>query len=190
MTIAPATRRQFTVDDYHRMREANILTEDDRVELLDGEIIVMSPIGPFHVGLVIKLTQLLSTLLGTTGLVSVQNPIHLNQFGEPQPDIAIILPRDDGYTMALPTPNDILLLIEVSDSSLTYDREQKLPQYALAGIAEVWIIDVQKQVIEQYTKPFEDQYTQLTKVLLGHPITATTVPALSFSTDRIFSLGH
>jgi Uma2 family endonuclease len=168
------------------MREAHILTEDDRVELLDGEVLLMSPIGPFHVGLVIKLTQLLSALLGTTGLVSVQNPIQLNQFGEPQPDITVLHPRDDHYMMALPTPDDILLLIEVSDSSLIYDREQKLPQYALAGITEVWIIDVQKQIIEQYTQPFEDQYTQLTKVVRGHSISATTIPVLSFTTDRIF----
>jgi len=187
MTIAPAARRQFTVDDYRRMREAQILTEDDRVELLDGEILLMSPVGPFHVGLVIKLTQLPSALLGTTGLLSVQNPIELNQFGEPQPDVAVLRPRDDSYTTALPAPNDILLVIEVSDSSLAYDREQKLPQYALAGIAEVWIVDVQKQIIEQYTQPFEDQYTKLTKVFHGHRIAATTIPTLSFTTDHIFS---
>ena len=186
MSIALATRRQFSVDDYRRMREAQILTEDDRVELLDGEIIVMSPIGPFHVGLVIRLTQLLSALLHNTGLVSVQNPIQLNQFGEPQPDIAVLRPRDDSYTMALATPDDILLLIEVSDSSLAYDREQKLPQYAVSGITEVWIVDVQKQMIEQYTHPFEDQYTQLVKIVRGHRITASTIPVLSFTTDRIF----
>jgi Uma2 family endonuclease len=186
MAIATVSRRQFTVDDYHRMREAQILTEDDRVELLDGEIIVMSPIGPFHVGLVIKLTQLLTALIGKMGLVSVQNPIQLNQSGEPQPDIAVLRPRDDSYTLSLPMPDDILLLIEVSDSSLAYDREQKLPQYAASGIAEVWIVDVQKQIIEQYTKPFEDQYTQLTKVVLGYRITATAVPVLSFTTDRLF----
>lgn len=186
MPIAPASRRSFTVDDYHKMREAHILTEDDRVELLDGEIIVMSPIGPFHVGLVIKLTHLLSALLGTTGLVSVQNPIQLNRFGEPQPDIAVLRPRDDGYTRSLPAPDDILLLIEVSDTSLAYDRDQKLPQYARSGITEVWIVDGQQQIIEQYTQPFEDHYTHLTKVFPGHQITATTLPALSFTTDRIF----
>ena len=186
MTITLEARRQFTVDDYRRMREAQILTEDDRVELLDGEIIVMSPIGPFHVGLVIKLTRLLSALLGDEGFVSVQNPIRLNQFSEPQPDIAVLRPRDDVYTMALATPDDVLLLIEVSDSSLAYDRGQKLPHYAASGIMEVWIVDVQKQIIEQYTRPFEDQYTQLTKVVRGQPITATTISALSFTTDRIF----
>lgn len=186
MPIATASRRQFTVDDYRKMREAHILTEDDRVELLDGEIIVMSPISPFHVGVVIKLTHLLSALPGTTGLVSVQNPIQLNQFGEPQPDIAVLRPRDDGYTLSLPAPDDMLLLIEVSDTSLAYDRYQKLPQYALSGITEVWIVDVQKQIIEQYTQPFEDQYTHLTKVVPGHRIIATTIPALSFTTDRVF----
>ncbi|MBC8162642.1 MAG: Uma2 family endonuclease [Roseiflexaceae bacterium] len=186
MAISLATRRQFTIGDYRRMREAQILTEDDRVELIDGQIIVMSPIGPFHVGLVIKLTQLLSAALGNTGLVSVQNPIELNQFGEPQPDIAVLRPRDDVYTTALATPEDVLLLIEVSDSSLAYDRDQKLPQYAAAGITEVWLVDAQKLIIEQYTHPFDDQYTQLVKVVRGHRITATTIPILSFTTDQIF----
>lgn len=180
------TRRQFSVHDYARMRESGILTEDDRVELLAGEIIVLSPIGPFHVGVVNKLNKLLGNLVGDTGIISVQNPVHLNDYGEPQPDLAILHPRDDFYVDALATPDDILLLIEVADSSLGYDRDEKLPQYAASSISEVWIIDVQNRVVEQYTQPAQGQYTQIHKVLYGSTITATTMVNVQFTTDRIF----
>lgn len=126
MTAIPA-RKQFTVEDYARMRETGILTEDDRVELLDGEIYLLSPIGPVHVALVNKLNRILGQQIGEQGIISIQNPIRLNPLGEPQPDIAILAPRDDFYTSALATADDILLVIEVADTTLTYDREQKLP---------------------------------------------------------------
>jgi Uma2 family endonuclease len=184
--VTLTTRRQFSVHDYARMRESGILTEDDRVELLAGEIIVLSPIGPFHVGVVNKLNKLLGNLVGDTGIISVQNPVHLNDYGEPQPDLAILHPRDDFYVDALATPDDILLLIEVADSSLGYDRDEKLPQYAASSISEVWIIDVQNRVVEQYTQPAQGQYTQIHKVLYGSTITATTMVNVQFTTDRIF----
>lgn len=180
------TRRQFTVHDYARMRESGILTEDDRVELLDGEIYIMCPIGPLHVGLVNKLNKLLTRLVGDTGIISIQNPIRLNNYGEPQPDIAILSPRDDYYTSALATPDDVLLVIEIADSSVEYDRDQKLPRYAQANISEVWIIDVNKQVIEQYTQPIQGEYTQLYKALFGATITAITLPAIQLTTDQLF----
>jgi Uma2 family endonuclease len=184
--IATPVRKQFTVDDFARMREAGILTEDDRVELLDGEIYVMSPIGPLHVAIVNKLNKILNKSVGDQGIISVQNPIRLDRLGEPQPDIAVLNPRDDFYTQALATTDDILLVIEVSDTTLEYDREQKLPRYAEAQIGEVWIIDAGAQVIEQYTEPLQGVYVQLHKVLFGNTITATKINGLSFSTDRIF----
>jgi Uma2 family endonuclease len=180
------TRHQFTVSDYARMRQAGIFTEDDRVELLDGEIYVMSPIGPLHVGIVNKLNRLLNILLGTAAIISIQNPIRLSDYSEPQPDIAILRPRDDFYTGALATPDDVLLIIEIADSSLDYDRDEKLPRYARAGIREVWIIDVTTRVIEQYTQPMHDEYTQLHKVLRGNTITATTLPAVQLHTRDLF----
>jgi Uma2 family endonuclease len=179
-------RKQFTVDDYTRMRESGILTEDDRVELLDGEIYVMSPIGPLHVGIVNKLTRIVGKKIGDTGIISIQNPIRLNHLGEPQPDVTILHPRDDFYTQSLATSDDILLLIEVSDTTLEYDREQKLPKYAEAHISEVWIVDVGAQVIEQYTLPVQGVYTQLFKVLYGTTIQATQIEDLFFSTDELF----
>ena len=186
MTIGRLTRHQFSVSDYTRMRETGILTEDDRVELLDGEIFVMAPIGPLHVGLVNKLNQLLSRLVGDAGIISIQNPIRLNEQSEPQPDVAILSPRDDFYTGALATPDDVLLVIEIADTSLAYDRDEKLPRYARANISEVWILDVNKHVIEQYTAPVQDEYTQLHKVMRGNQITATTLPQVSFTTNRLF----
>ncbi len=177
---------QFSVDDYARMRESGILTEDDRVELLAGEILVMIPIGPFHVGIVNKLNKLLNALVDDDGIVSVQNPIRLNDYSEPQPDMAVLRPRDDFYMYALATPDDILLLIEVADHSLAYDRDTKLPQYAESVIREVWIVDVTQRVIEQYTEPVQDHYTHMHKVLYASAITATTLPKLQFTTDRIF----
>jgi len=180
------TRKQFTVDDYARMREAGILTEDDRVELLDGEIYVMSPIGPVHVGLVNKLMKLCEKQVGDRAIISVQNPIRLGRHGEPQPDIAVLNPRDDFYTQALATPDDIFLLVEVSDTTLEYDREQKLPRYAHAHISEVWIVDVGAQIIEQYSQPLQGVYTQLHKVLFGNRITANAIQGISFTTDVLF----
>ena len=188
--IATPVRKQFTVDDFARMRETGILTEDDRVELLDGEIYVMSPIGPLHVAIVNKLNKILSTHVGEQGIISVQNPIRLNNRGEPQPDIAVLNPRDDFYTQALATTDDILLVIEVSDTTLEYDREQKLPKYADAHISEVWIIDTSAQVIEHYKQPLQGTYTQIYKVLFGNVITAQTIKCSSFSTDLLYSTNN
>jgi Uma2 family endonuclease len=185
VTITPL-RKQFTVDDYARMRETGILTEDDRVELLDGEIYIMSPIGPLHVAIVNKLNKILGVRVGDRGIISIQNPIRLDKLGEPQPDIAILHPRDDFYTQALATPDDILLVIEVADTTLEYDREQKLPRYAQAHISEVWIVDVAAQTIEQHTQPYQGVYTQVRKVLFGSEITSSIMSDISFTTDLVF----
>lgn len=185
MTSTPA-RKQFTTDDYARMRETGILGEDDRVELLDGEIYVMSPIGPLHVAIVNKLNRILGRLVGDQGIISVQNPIALDEYSEPQPDLTILKPRDDFYTHALALPHEILLAIEVADTTLVYDRDQKLPRYAQEQIGEVWIVDVQSQVIAQYTRPDQGTYTQIHKVLFGQTITATQISTVQFNTDLIF----
>src|SRR5262245_27644083 len=160
-------RRQFSVADYALMRETGILAEDDRVELLDGEVYVMSPIGPAHSALVNRLNKIIMRQIGDDAIISIQNPVQLDDYSEPQPDVAILSLRDDYYDQALARPDDILLIIEVADTSLDYDREQKLPRYAASNVVEVWIVDVEKQTIEQYTKPLHGQYTQLNKILPG-----------------------
>jgi Uma2 family endonuclease len=184
--MTPTLRRQFTVSDYARMRETGILTEDDRVELLDGEIYLMSPLGPLHIAIVNRLNKLLMRQIEDDAILSVQNSVQLNDYSEPQPDVALLSPRDDYYDQALARPDDILLLIEVADTSLEYDREQKLPRYAASNIAEVWIIDVDQRVIEQYSLPLQGQYTQLNKILLGNNIQSKTMPQIQFTTDQIF----
>jgi Uma2 family endonuclease len=185
MTAAVA-RRAFTIHDYARMREVGILAEDDRVELLDGEIYLMSPLGPLHIALVNRLNKLLIQQVGDDAIVSVQSAVQLDDYTEPQPDIALLSSRDDFYAHALARPDDILLLIEVADTSLEYDRERKLPRYASANVPEVWIIDVNQRLIEQYTRPSQGQYTHLIKALYKSTIQSSTVPRVSLSTDQIF----
>jgi Uma2 family endonuclease len=128
-------RRRFTVHDYHRMGEAGILHEDDRVELIEGEIVEMAAIGTRHFSCVNRLNRLLVMSVGDEAVISVQNPVRLNEHTELQPDLAVIRARD--YRESLPEPDDVLLLIEVSDTTLAYDRGVKLPLYAKAGITEV-----------------------------------------------------
>lgn len=179
-------RWQFTVEDYERMREVGILHEDDRVELLDGEVRAMSPIGPFHASIVNLLAMLLTRQLGDNAIVSSQNPIQLNDYSEPQPDIAILQPRVDYYAAAHPRPDDILIVIEVSDSSLEYDRTEKLPRYAIAGIPEVWIIDVGKKTIEQHTQPRTNRYHEVRLFEQGEQVTSLQIAQLGISVGAIF----
>jgi len=180
-------RRHFTIHDYARMREAGILGEDDRVELLDGEIYIMSPIGPLHIALVNRLTKLLVTQVADNAIVSIQNAIQLNDYSEPQPDVVVLSPRGDYYAQALPRPDDVYLIIEVADTSLGYDRDQKLPRYAEASISEVWIIDVNRRTIEQYTRPSQGQFTQIHKILLGDTIQSLTLPQITILTNTLFT---
>src|SRR5579864_7727048 len=153
-----ATRWAISVADYHRMHEAGILGEDDRVELIDGEVRQMSPIGIPHAAIVKRYIALFSPQVGQTAIISAQDPIQLNDLSEPQPDIVLLRYRDDFYGNAAPTAADVLLIIEVSDSTLLYDRQEKLPRYALAGVPEVWITDVEGEAIERYTDPVGNQY--------------------------------
>ena len=157
-------RRQFTVTEYDRMIEAGILQEHDRVELIDGEIFEMSPIGSRHAACVNRLNALLTHQAGHQAIVSIQNPIRLGDYSEPEPDIAVLKPHSDYYVQAHPTVDDILLVIGVAETSLEYDREIKIPRYAEAGIAEVWLLDLQHQVIMVYTQPQNTTYHHIHRV--------------------------
>lgn len=179
-------RHAFSVHDFARMRESGILTEDDRVELIDGEIRAMSPIGPLHAAVVRRLVKRLTVLVGDQAIISPQNPVQLNEYTEPQPDIAVLRPRDDHYACAHPQANDVLLIIEVSDTSARYDWTEKLPRYAAAQIGETWIVDVGQQVVEQYTHPVRGQYAHMHKNFPGEVITSLTVPAIALDVSDIF----
>lgn len=155
-TFTP-TRRRFTVEEYCAMAEAGILAEDERVELLDGEIFVMPPIGEPHEFGTDLFNRELTHRLYDRALVRVQNSIRLNDYGLPEPDIAIVRFRND-YHRNRPTPADVLLVIEVADSSLRRDRELKLPHYAAAGIPEVWIANVPARQVEAFHDPVDGVY--------------------------------
>jgi Uma2 family endonuclease len=183
---AQVTHWQFTVGDYARMRETGIFSEDDRVELIDGEVRPMTPIGPLHAAIVNRLTRLLGQYLGTTAIVSVQNPVRLSNYSEPQPDVMVLRPRQDFYAKAHPQPEDVWILIEVADTTVAYDRDEKLPRYAAAGVPEVWLIDVSRQAIEQYSEPGQDRYHAMHLVERDQTLQAKTVPGLRLAVASLF----
>ncbi|MBI2865667.1 MAG: Uma2 family endonuclease [Chloroflexi bacterium] len=151
-------RRRFTVDEYHRMAEAGILGEDDRVELIEGEITEMTPIGRLHAAAVNRLVNLFVTTFGKEAVVAAQNPVVLDERSEPQPDLAVLHPKADFYASALPTPADVFFLVEVAYSSADPDRRVKTPLYARKGIAEFWLIDLEEETITDYRDPSADGY--------------------------------
>jgi|APTNR8051073442_1049403.scaffolds.fasta_scaffold01067_13 Uma2 family endonuclease len=153
-------RRRFTVQDYYKMAEAGILKPEDRVELINGEIIKMSPIKSQHAGHVTRLNTLLSKLIGDYAIVSIQNPVRIDNFSEPEPDIALLKPVSHFYIESHPGPKDVFLLIEVADSTLRYDQKVKLKLYAQAGIPEVWIVNLQARCVEVYRQPESGSYLE------------------------------
>lgn len=171
------TRRLFTADEFHAMAEAGILHEDDRIELIEGELIEMAAIGTKHMTCVIELTRLLVPLVGDEARVSPQNPIRLGENLEPQPDLAILRARD--YRNSLPGPEDVLLLIEVSDTTLRYDRETKLPLYARTGVREAWIMDLQNGMMERHTEPSESGYGLVRRVGRSESLSSEVLPNIA-----------
>jgi len=170
------TRRRFTVHDYHRMGEAGILHEDDRVELIEGEIVEMAAIGTRHFSCVNRLTRLLVRGVGDDAVVSVQNPVRLNENNEPQPDLAVLRPRD--YAESLPGPEDVLFLFEVSDTTLSYDRNVKLPLYARARLPEVWVVDLAGEAIERHAEPSGEAYRRVEKARSTQTLAPAALPGL------------
>lgn len=167
---AAAVKHLFTVAEYHRMGEAGIFGEDDRVELIEGEIIEMSPIGSPHASRVKRLLRLFVRKLGDRAIVQVQDPVVVNRFSEPEPDIAILHPRADFYADRHPEPADVFLLVEVADSSRAFDRGTKVPLYARNGIAEVWIVDIIDEVIEVYRQPVHGAYRSTERYRRGQKV--------------------
>jgi Uma2 family endonuclease len=178
-------RRHFNVTEYYRMAETGILSESDRVELIDGEVIEMSPIGSRHAACVDRLNQLLSLLLGKHLIVRVQNPIRLDEYSEPQPDLCLLQPRADFYAQAHPTPADVLLVVEVADSSAGFDREVKLPLYAQASVPELWIIDLPADTVEIYAQPSGRKCQKSRKLKRGEIISSETVSQLSLAANAV-----
>jgi Uma2 family endonuclease len=187
-TTVPLYR--FTVTDYSRMLESGILDEDDRVELIDGEVRCMSPIGSLHVFVVNRLNAILTQQLAERAVVSVQNPLILDDFTEPQPDIVVMRMRDDFYKHALAGPNDVLLIIEVADSSLEYDRDEKIPRYAQMQIPEVWLVDVEAEEVVRYSEPEGQSYRQSPVFETGQELASVAIESLRIPIDDIFLIGR
>ena len=148
---------QWTVSDYHKLAETGLLSEK-RVELIGGEIIDMSPVGKLHAATVKAIAKLFWGKIGDRAIVSVQDPITLNNFSEPEPDLAILKPNDSFYADQLPSASDVLLVVEAADTTLAKDRQVKIPLYAEAGIPEYWIINLNEAVLERYTEARSGEY--------------------------------
>lgn len=166
------------------MGRAGIFAPDSRVELIDGEIIEMNPIGWPHAGIVTTLTNLLVERYGEWALVSPQNPLHLSDVSMPQPDLVLV--RRVERRLDHPTPADVLLVIEVSDSTLAFDRRVKLPLYAKAGVVELWIVDVQAQRVEAYRGPASEGYEEVHVHGVGEAVGIEAVPGVELTVAEIF----
>ena len=188
MVVEPR-RYRFCVDDYYRMARVGILNGDDRVELIDGEVVEMPPVGPSHAWIVDGLTAALVRkldALGSAALLRVQNPVRLSPFTEPEPDLAIY--RPGRYAARHPRPEDVLLVVEVADSSLRYDRTRKVPAYARAAIAEAWLVDVGTKTITLYTRPSETGYGTSRVVGWEDEIVCTAVDGLRLRFEAVLPL--
>jgi Uma2 family endonuclease len=187
MTDVEVARRLFTVEEYHRMAETGILGEDERVELIEGEIVQMAPIGPRHVGCVINVNQLFITRLGGRAIVSPQNPVVIPPRSEPQPDLVLLRPRTISYSQELPASRDVLLAVEVADTTVRFDRLVKARLYARAGIAEFWLCVPPDGVVEVYRAPRPDGYADVTRHGPGHVVSPLAFPEVTFAVTDFFA---
>jgi Uma2 family endonuclease len=163
MAISAPSHR-FTVADYYKMAEAGILGEDDRVELIEGEILDMAAIGPRHAACVDRLNALFAERFRGNAIVRVQSPVHLNEYSEPQPDLALLRPRSDFYASAHPLPSDVLLVVEVADTSLAYDRDVKARLYARREVPEFWLVNLDEYAVTVYRAPEQQGYSSVQTV--------------------------
>jgi Uma2 family endonuclease len=182
----PLKRHRLRADDYQRLGALGVLAPDLRVELLDGEIIEMAPIGSRHWAMVAKLTRLLQRAVGDAAIVSTQSSFRLDDYSEPQPDVALFRPRSDFYAGGLPTPADTLLVIEVADTSARYDREVKLPRYARHGVPEVWIVDLDAALLRIHRDPSGDDYLQASATAQPGVVGVAALPDIAVDLGGLF----
>ena len=175
-TDVELVRRRFTLDEYHRMIRARILNEDDRVELIRGEIVQMAPIGSDHASCVARLTHLLLGRLHGRVVLWPQNPLVLLPDSEPEPDIILLTWRDDFYRDALPGASDVALLVEVAGTSLRYDRHVKGPLYAEGGVGDYWIIDLDGEAVETYREPTAGRFERTERLTRGATLAPLAFP--------------
>lgn len=183
--VMPLTRRRFTVDEFQRMAQAGILGEDDRVELLDGEIVEMTPIGVAHAACVTRLGTFLGRRLGNAATVRIQCPVVLASDQQPQPDVAVVRFRADGYRDGHPEPTNTFLVIEVADASLRTDRAKKIPLYARAGIPETWLVNLPDDTVEVHRDLRDGRYADARGLHRGDTIAPLAFPELTLDVNAI-----
>ncbi|NET28262.1 Uma2 family endonuclease [Okeania sp. SIO1I7] len=178
-------RQLFTVDQYYKMQDAGVLTGNERVELIRGEIIKMSPMGIRHPACVKCLAELFILRLAQTVTVGIQDPVRLNNTSEPQPDVSLLQRRPDFYRTQQPQPENVFLLIEVSDTTIKYDREVKVPLYAENNIVEVWLVNLTEECLEVYRQPKGNGYEIVQTFQKGETVTIQAFPNVTFTVDEI-----
>jgi len=180
-------RTRISADRYLKMGETGVLTEDDRVELIDGDIINMVPIGPNHSAVSARLNKLFVLAAGDSAIVSPGASLRLGDYSVAQPDLMVLKPRDDFYSGGLPTAADVLLLVEVSDSSLTFDQGPKRALYARLGVVEYWVADVSGRRVHVYRDPWGDRYTQATECTLADNVSPRALPVIQVAVGPLFA---
>jgi Uma2 family endonuclease len=180
--IAP---RRFDVDEYHRMAQAGILAREDRVELIDGEIVTMTLIGPRHNAAVNRATRALVAAAGELAIVQVQGSIRLDRHDEPEPDVTLLHPKPDFYASQLPGPPGVLLVIEIADASLAYDREIKARLYAEAGIPEYWLVNLDARVVTRCRRPHGGTFQDVQQVAAEHRLAPDLLPSCEIPADAL-----
>ncbi|HEY1308290.1 MAG TPA: Uma2 family endonuclease [Vicinamibacterales bacterium] len=184
MSVA-VSRRRFTVDDYQRMEEAGILRAEDRVELIDGEIVTKMTAGPRHSASLDRAARSFITKVGESAIVRVQGPVRLDLYNLPEPDLAVLRPRADFYVSNHPGPVDIMLVVEVAESSIDYDRETKASLYARANVPEYWLVDLNDKVLLRYSSPRGGAYQSLHRHQRGEALAPQMLPECVVSTDDL-----
>jgi Uma2 family endonuclease len=187
--MSAVVTHRFTRKDYHRMGETGVLGPEVRVELLNGEINDMSPIGPFHGGIVKRLNRFFMDRAAGRYLVSIQDPVILDKHSEPEPDLMLVKPSPDDYTTRHPQPEDVLLLVEVADTSLDYDQGKKIPAYARAGIPEVWLVNLADECVTVHRQPGIAGYESVVERRAGERIAPAAFPEVKLNLAELFRVG-
>lgn len=185
--MATLIKKRFTADEYQRMGEVGILTKDDHVELIDGEIVAVTPIGPRHASCVSKATRALVKAAGEDAIVQPQGSVRLDLYHEPEPDLMLLRPRADFYSTRHPGPSDVLVVIEIADSSIEYDRDVKARIYAESGVAEYWLSDLNADVLWRYRSPAGGTYQSVEPCRRGQSIAPQQLPACVIAVDMLLT---
>ena len=180
-------RTRISVGRYQRMVAAGVLTDRDRIELIDGEMVNMAPMGPKHAAITARLTKQLVLNAGDTAIVSPGGPVNLGDFSEPQPDVMLLRPRDDFYAGKIPEAADVLLIIEVSDSTLAFDQSTKRALYARHGVVEYWIVDVEGKCIQVHREPTANGYARILEFTLTESVAPQTLPSVQLMVQTLFT---